>query len=88
MGIDNIEGINIKAMERRKRTQMPFQYPSMLFKEALSKKAFVDYSNLRKLIKLGYIPLPEQPDRESYALDDNLDGIHRLDYLEDMKQYR
>jgi hypothetical protein len=60
----------------------------MLFKEALSKKVLVKYGNLGKLIKLGYIPLPEQPDRESYALDEDPDGINRLDYLEDMKQYR
>jgi hypothetical protein len=59
----------------------------MVFKEALSKKALVEYGNLGKLIKLGYIPLPEQPDRESYALDEDVDGINKLDYLEDMKQY-
>jgi hypothetical protein len=60
----------------------------MLFKEALSKKALVEFGNLGKLIRLGYIPLPEQPDRDAYALDDDEDGLNKLDYMEDMKQYR
>jgi hypothetical protein len=30
----------------------------MIFKEALSKKALVEFGNLGKLIKLGYKPLP------------------------------
>jgi hypothetical protein len=59
----------------------------MLFKEVLSKKTLVKLRNLGKQIKLGYIPLPEQPNRDSYALDNDVDGINRLDYLEDMKQY-
>jgi hypothetical protein len=82
-------------MERRKGIQTPFQSskygPSnnfMLFKEVLSKKALVEFGNLGKLIKLGYIPLPDQPDRDSYALDGDPDGINRLDYLEDMKEYQ
>jgi len=60
----------------------------MVFKEALSKRALVDFGKLGKLIKLGYIPLPDQPDRDSYALDDDPDGINKLDYLKDMKRYR
>jgi hypothetical protein len=60
----------------------------MLFKEALSKKALVEFGNLGKLIRLGYIPLPEQPDRDAYALDNDEDGLNKLDYMEDMKQYR
>jgi hypothetical protein len=56
----------------------------MKFKEAISKKALLDYGNLGKLIKQGYIVLPEQPDRETYGLDDDQDGLNKLDYLEDM----
>jgi len=59
----------------------------MKFKEAISKKALLDYGNLGKLIKHGYIVLPEQPDRETYGLDDDQDGLNKLDYLEDMKAY-
>ncbi len=46
------------------------------------------FGNLGTLIRLGYIPLPEQPDRDAYALDDDEDGLNKLDYMEDMKQYR
>jgi hypothetical protein len=60
----------------------------MIFKEALSKKALVEFGNLGKLIKLGYIPLPEQPDRESYALDEDVGGVNRLDYLDRPASHR
>jgi hypothetical protein len=59
----------------------------MKFKEAISKKALLDYGNLGKLIKQGYIVLPEQPDKETHGLDDDQDGLNKLDYLEDMKAY-
>jgi hypothetical protein len=32
--------------------------------------------------------LPDLPDRGSYGLDDDPDGLNKQDYLEDMKQYR
>ena len=57
-------------------------------KEAISKIALLDYGDLGKLIKQGYIALPEQPNRETYGLDDDQDGLNRLDYLEDMKAYQ
>jgi hypothetical protein len=60
----------------------------MKFKEAILKKALLDYENLGKLIKQGYIVLPKQPDRETYGLDDDQDGLNKLDYLEDMKANR
>jgi len=60
----------------------------MKFKETISKKMLLDYGNLGKLIKQGYVVLPEQPDRETYGLDDEQDGLNKLDYLEDMKAYR
>ena len=60
----------------------------MKFKEAISKKALFDYENLGKLIKQGYIVLAEQPDKETYGLVDDQDGLNKLDYLEDMKAYR
>ncbi len=56
----------------------------MKFTEALSNKALLDYGNLGKLIKQGYIVLPDQPDRETYGLDDDQDGLNKLDYLEDI----
>jgi hypothetical protein len=34
-----------------------------------------------------YIP-PEQLDRDTYGLDDDIDGLNRIQYLEDMKAYR
>jgi hypothetical protein len=37
----------------------------MKFKEAILKKALLDYGSLGKLIKQGYIVLPEQPERET-----------------------
>lgn len=60
----------------------------MKFKGAILKKALLDYGGLGKLIKQGYIVLPEQPDRETYGLDDDLDRLNKLDYMEDMKAYR
>jgi gamma-glutamylcyclotransferase (GGCT)/AIG2-like uncharacterized protein YtfP len=32
--------------------------------------------------------MPDLPDRETYGLDDDPVGLNKLDYLEDMKQYR
>jgi hypothetical protein len=60
----------------------------MRFKEALSKKALLEFGNLGKLINQGFIVMPDLPDRDTYRLDDNADGLNKLDYLEDMKQYR
>jgi hypothetical protein len=60
----------------------------MLFKEALSKKAPLEFGNLGKLINEGFIVMPDLPDRKTFGLDDNADGLNKLDYLEDMKQYR
>jgi hypothetical protein len=40
------------------------------------------------LINLGFIVMPDLPDRETFGLDDDPDGLNRLDYLEDMKQYK
>jgi hypothetical protein len=45
----------------------------MKFKEAHLKKALLDYGSQGKLIKQGYIVLPEQPDRDTYGLDDDPD---------------
>jgi hypothetical protein len=60
----------------------------MRFKEALSKKALLDFSNLGKLINQGFIIMPDLPDRNTYGLDDDPDDWNKQDYLEDMKQYR
>jgi hypothetical protein len=60
----------------------------MKFTEALPNRALLDFGNLGKLIKQGYIVLPEQPDRDTYGLDDDPDKLNKLDYLEDMKAYR
>ncbi len=60
----------------------------MRFKEALSKKALLEFGHLGKLINQGFIVMPDLPDRGTYGLDDDADGLNKLDYLEDMKQYR
>jgi hypothetical protein len=60
----------------------------MKFMEALLNKALLDFLNLGKMIKQGYIILPDQPDRETYGLDDDLDELNKIDYLKDMKAYR
>ncbi len=60
----------------------------MLFKEAMPKKALVENGNLGKLIKQGSIILPDQPNRASYDLEDDDDGLNKIEYLEDMKAYR
>jgi hypothetical protein len=60
----------------------------MRFKEALSKKALLEFGNLGKLIKQGFIVMPDLLDRETYGLVDDPDGLNKLDYLEDMTQYR
>jgi hypothetical protein len=60
----------------------------MRFKEALSKKALLEFGNLEKLINQGFIVMPDLPDRDTYGLDNDADGLNKLAYLEDMKQYR
>jgi hypothetical protein len=60
----------------------------MQFKEALSKKALLEFGKLGKLINQGFIVMPDLLDRDTYGLDDDTDGLNKLDYLEDMKQYR
>lgn len=57
-------------------------------KHCQSKKALLEFGNLGKLINQGFIVMPDLPDRDTYRLDDNADGLNKLDYLEDMKQYR
>jgi hypothetical protein len=42
----------------------------MRFKEALSKKALLEFGNLGKLVNQGFIVMPDLPDRETYGLDD------------------
>lgn len=84
----------LQDSERKKEPEsIPIQWygPSnnfMKFKEAISKIALLDYGNLGKLIKQGYIALPEQPNRETYGLDDDQDGLNKLDCLGDMKVYK
>ncbi len=51
----------------------------------MSKKALMEYGNLGKLIKEGYIVPPDQPDRDSYGLEDDSDDLNRVEYLETMK---
>jgi hypothetical protein len=53
----------------------------MKFKEAILKKALLDFGNLGKLIKQGYIVLPDQPDGETYVMDNDSDGVNKIDYL-------
>jgi hypothetical protein len=60
----------------------------MRFKEALSKKALLEFGNIGKLINQGFIIMPNLPDRDTDGLDDDPDGLNKQDYLEDMKQYR
>jgi hypothetical protein len=60
----------------------------MRFKEALLKKALLEFGNLGKLINQGFIVMPDLPDQETYGLDDDVDGLNKLNYLEDIKQYR
>lgn len=60
----------------------------MQFKEALSKKALLEFSNLGKFINKGFIVMPDLPDRDTYGLDNDPDGLNKLDHLEDKKQYR
>jgi hypothetical protein len=50
----------------------------MKFTEALPNRALLDFGNLGKLIKQGYIVLPEQPDRDTYGLDDDPDKLNTL----------
>jgi spore coat polysaccharide biosynthesis protein SpsF (cytidylyltransferase family) len=60
----------------------------MRFKEALLRKALLEFGNLGKSINQGFIIMPDLPDRVTYGLDVDPDGLNKLDYLEDMKQYR
>lgn len=59
----------------------------MRFKEALSKKVLLEFGNLGKLINQGIIVKPDLLDRDNYGLDIDIDGLNKLSYLEDMKQY-
>ena len=43
----------------------------MRFKEALAKKALLEFGNLGKLINQGYTVIPDLPDRDTYGLDDD-----------------
>jgi hypothetical protein len=43
----------------------------MRFKDALSKKALLEFSNLGKLINRGFIIMPDLPDRDTYGLDEH-----------------
>jgi len=43
----------------------------MRFKDALSKKALLEFSNLGKLINQGFIIMPDLPDRDTYGLDEH-----------------
>lgn len=49
----------------------------MRFKEALSKKALLEFGNLEKLINQGFIIMPDLPDRETYGLDDDPNGLNK-----------
>jgi hypothetical protein len=57
------------------------------FKEALSKAALKNYGNLGKLIKQGSYYTPEMPERGDYDLQNDPDGLNKMAYLEDMKEY-
>jgi hypothetical protein len=39
-------------------------------------------------MKQGYIIVPDQPDRESYGLNNDPDVLNKIDYLKDMKVFR
>lgn len=58
----------------------------MRFKEALSKR-LLEFRNLGKLIKQRKIVLPALPIRKTYLFDKDPDGLNRLEYLEDMKEW-
>ncbi len=58
------------------------------FKEALSKAALKNYGNLGKLIKQGSYYTPKIPDRADYDMQNDPDGLNKMAYLEDMKEYR
>ncbi len=58
------------------------------FKEALSKAALKNYGNLGKLIKQGSYYTLEMPERKDYDLQNDPDGLNKMAYLEDMKEYR
>ena len=47
-----------------------------------------NYGNLGKLIKQGRYYKPEEPDRNEYDMQNDPDGLNKLAYLEDMKEYR
>jgi hypothetical protein len=77
---DRIEGTTYHQDTERKKgpeaIPMLCYGPSnnfMKFREGLANKALLDFGNLRSLIKLGSIVLPDQPDRETYGLVDALD---------------
>ncbi len=47
---------------------------SMRFKEALMKKALLEFGNLGKIINQGFIIMPDLPDGDTYGLDVDPDG--------------
>jgi hypothetical protein len=59
------------------------------FKEAMTKAALKNYSNLGRLIQLegGYYQ-PTRPDRADYDLSNDPTGLNQTEYLEDMKEWR
>jgi hypothetical protein len=46
----------------------------MRFKEALMKKALLEFGNLGKIINQGFIIMPDLPDGDTYGLDVDPDG--------------
>jgi hypothetical protein len=57
------------------------------FKEAISKAALKNYGNLGKLIKQGSYYTPEMPERKDYDFQNDPDGLNKMAYLEDRKEY-
>jgi hypothetical protein len=54
----------------------------------LSKAFLKNNGNLGKLIKQGSYYTPEIPERKDYSLQNDPDGLNKLAYLEDVKEYR
>jgi hypothetical protein len=57
------------------------------FKEVLSKATLKNYGTLGKLIKQGSYYAPEVREIRDYNLQNNPDGLNKLAYLKDMKEY-
>jgi len=58
------------------------------FKEALSKTALRDYGHLGTLIKTGQYYKPPEPDIADYDLVNDIYGINRATFMEDLKESR